>query len=70
MSLVTDHQDRASIFRQAVTYVHDQAGEADVLRVFGDPKPLDEAWELALEEFKQVLRERIREGLKAERGAA
>ena len=70
MSRAKAQPDRASIFGQAVTYVHDQGGEDAVMRAFGDPEPLDEAWELPLEEFKHVLRERIREGLKAERGAA
>jgi hypothetical protein len=65
-----DHQDRAVLFRQAVLYLADRASEAAVLRAFGDPKQLDEAWDLPLEEFREVLRARIRAGLGSSRGAA
>jgi hypothetical protein len=67
---VSTHHDRVALFRQAVTYLADRASEAVVLRVFGGPKPLDETWDLPLEEFREVLRARVRAGLKAERGAA
>jgi hypothetical protein len=65
-----NRQDRVAIFKQAVLYVADRGGEDAVLRAFGEPGPVDEAWGLSLPEFKLVLRARIREGLRVGRGAA
>ena len=66
---MSNHQDRAQLFKQAVTYLADRGSEAAVLWVFGDPEPLNAAWELELTEFRGYLRTHIRKALK-ERGAA
>ena len=60
---MSNHKARAQLFKQAVTYLADRGAEAAVQRAFSDPEPLDAAWGLPLEEFKRVLRERIRKGL-------
>ncbi len=41
-----------------------------MVRAFGEPVLVDEAWERDLEGFKTFLRERCREALEARRGAA
>ena len=64
------HRGRAGLFLQAARWLHERGGDAAVIRAFGDPVPVDEAWEFALEEFKDLLRDRCREALEREKGAA
>jgi hypothetical protein len=44
--------------------------DAAMLRAFGDADAINEAWERDLEGFKEFLRQRCRETLAPERGAA
>jgi hypothetical protein len=37
---VSDHRDRARLFRQAVLYLLDRGGDEVVLGAFGDPETL------------------------------
>jgi phenylpropionate dioxygenase-like ring-hydroxylating dioxygenase large terminal subunit len=64
------HTERAELFLQAARWLHERGGDAAVVRAFGNPVPIDEAWERDLEGFKDFLRDRCREALEAERGAA
>jgi hypothetical protein len=64
------HRERADVFLRAAHFLHEQGGDASVIRAFGDPAPINEAWELPLEEFKEFLWGRRREALEPERGAA
>ncbi len=57
------------VFRMAVLWLHERAGEEAVVRAFGDPEPLNEAWGLPLPEFREALRSMVREALKGERAA-
>ena len=47
-----------------------RGGDAARLRAFGDAEAINEAWERDLEGFKEFLRQRCRETLAPERGAA
>ncbi len=68
---MSDYRKREEVFRTAVLWLHERAGEDAVVRAFGDPEPLDAAWEIPLPEFKEVLRSMVRDALKEEkRGAA
>ncbi len=64
------YRERAELFKQAVLWVEEKGGEDAVVRAFGDPEPLEAAWELELPEFREALRERAREPLAAEREGA
>ena len=68
--MTASHRERASLFLRAARFLHEQGGDAAVIRAFADPTPINEAWELPLEDFKQFLRDRCREALAPERGAA
>ncbi len=61
--------EREEVFA-APCCLYKHTGEGTVVRTFGDPEPLSEAWELELPAFKEALRERMREALRAEKGAA
>lgn len=64
------HRERAGLFLQAAKWLHSKGGGAAVVRAFGNPVPIDAAWERDMEGFKDFLRERCREALELERGAA
>jgi hypothetical protein len=64
------YRERADLFKQAVLWLEEKGGEDAVMRAFGDPEPLEAAWQVDLPEFRKALRERAREALAAERGAA
>jgi hypothetical protein len=64
------HRERAGLFLQAARWLHERGGDAAVVRAFGDPALIEEAWELDLEGFKEFLRSRCREALETRRGAA
>jgi hypothetical protein len=64
------HRERASLFLRAARWLRERGGDVAVIRAFGDPVPIDAAWELPLEDFKAFLRQRCRVALKSERGAA
>jgi hypothetical protein len=64
------HRERADVFLRAARFLHEQGGSEAMLRALGDPAPVNEAWELPLEDFKEFLRQRCREALAPERGAA
>ncbi len=64
------HRERAGLFLQAARWLHAKGGNAAVVRAFGNPVPIDEAWERDLEGFRSFLRERCREALETRRGAA
>jgi hypothetical protein len=55
-----DFWERVALFRRAVLYLENRRGGDAVVRAFGDPDPLGEAWGLGLEEFKGFLRARIK----------
>jgi hypothetical protein len=67
---VNGYRQRTDLFRRAVLWLEAKGGESAVLRAFGDPEPLEEAWELSLPEFKEALRSRVRDALEAGKGAA
>jgi hypothetical protein len=67
---MSGYRARADFFKRAVLWLEKEGGEGAVMRAFADPEPLEVIWQLALPEFKQALRERAREALVAERGAA
>lgn len=64
------HRERAGLFLQAARWLHDKGRDTAVVRAFGDPIPIDAAWERDLEGFKAFLRDRCREALKTRRSAA
>ena len=64
------HRERAGLFLEAARWLHERGGDAAVVRAFGNPVPVDEAWELDLEGFKAFLRYRCAVGLGRERDAA
>ena len=67
---MNDYRERSDLFKRAVLWLEEQGGEDAVMRAFGDPEPLEAGWQLDLPEFRKTLRERAREALAAERGAA
>ena len=62
-----EDRERADLFKQAVLWLEKKGGEDAVMRALGDPEPLEEAWQLEMTEFREALRERVREALAAER---
>jgi hypothetical protein len=64
------HRARAGLFLQAARFLHERGGDAAVIRAFGGAEAVNEAWELPFEDFKEFLRQRCREALAPERGAA
>jgi hypothetical protein len=64
------YRERAELFKRAILWTHEQGGERAVMEAFGDPDPIDEAWELDVPEFRGFLQERCREALGAGRGSA
>ena len=64
------HRERAGLFLEAARWLHERGGDAAVVRAFGNPVPINEAWERDLEEFKDFLRDRCRDALETRRGAA
>ncbi len=66
----THEPEKRRLFLLAARRLHEWGGDAAVIRAFGDPAPIDEAWERDLEGFKGFLRERCREALEVEMGAA
>jgi hypothetical protein len=67
---VSGYRERADLFKQAVLWFEERGGEAAVMRAFGDPEPLEAAWQLELSEFREALRALAREALAAERKGA
>jgi hypothetical protein len=63
-SVVSDHRDRARLFRQVGTYLQDRRGEDAVLRALCAPEPLEEVWALPLEAFRAKMRRMLREALR------
>ena len=59
--------EKRRLFLLAARRLHEWGGDAAVIRAFGDPTPIDEAWERDLEGFKDFLRDRCREALERER---
>ena len=67
---MSSQSERAELFRRAVLWL-EAKGDADaVVRAFGDPGPVDEAWALELPVFKEALRSIMREALEDKEGAA
>ncbi len=64
------HRERADVFLRAARWLRERGGDVAVIRAFGDPAPMDEAWELPLENLEGFLRQRRRVALESERGAA
>jgi hypothetical protein len=64
---VNGFRERADLFKQAVLWVEEKGGEDAVMQAFGDPEPLDAAWQLEMDEFKGTLRLLAMEALAAER---
>ena len=64
------YMERADLFKQAVLWVEEKGGEDAVMRAFGDPEPLEAAWRLEMDEFKETMRSLAREALAAERKGA
>jgi hypothetical protein len=67
---VTAFRKRAELFKQAVLWLEEKGGEDAVMRAFGDPEPLEAAWRLEMDEFKETMRSLAREALAAERKGA
>lgn len=67
---MSGYRERADLFKQAVLWLEERGGEAAVMRAFGDPEPLEAAWQLELSEFREALRALAREALAAERKGA
>ena len=68
--MTASHRERASLFLRAVRFLHEQGGEAATVEALGDAQAINAAWELPLDGFKEFLRQRCREALAPERGAA
>ena len=64
---VSAHGQRSVLFKRAVRWLYEQAGDDAVLEAFGDPEPINEAWELDLESFKEYLRGRCRAAIETAR---
>jgi hypothetical protein len=67
---VNGYRERADLFKRAVLWLEEKGGEDAVMRAFGDPEPLNMAWQLELSEFREALRALAREALAAERRGA
>jgi hypothetical protein len=67
---VNGYREGADLFKKAVLWLEERGGEDAVMRAFGDPVPLEAAWQLELSEFKKTLQALAREALAAERKGA
>ncbi len=49
---MSGHRERAELFKQAVLWLEEKGGEDAVMRAFGNPEPLEAAWQLEISEFR------------------
>jgi hypothetical protein len=59
------YREREQLLRSALVWLGAAGGEDAVMRAFGDPDPLDGAWELDAPDFRDYLRERCAKALDA-----